>query len=383
MDSVSLALLAFISAFGLSVVSPALPLYVAQFGVSYTAIGGFFSAYSLTWALLQIYTGHLSDRHGHRRFILAGLLSYGLAALGCALARSFGELLLFRILQGVGLGLFGPAMLGVAASFEDKSRAFALYRSAQAAGSIVAPLAGGYVGRLSLGYPFLASSAASALAMGAALPLQMKQPKRERRASFRSSMRALFSRRDFLALCLGSFLAELGYVALNVTLPLAGAERGLSTDAIGIVMAGYSLAFVLSQVPMGVLADRWQRRSLLVVCGGLAALAFGGLFLARQPWQMGTGTALLGTTLGTIFVQSGAWAAELAPSTQRSFYMAAFDSVIDLSFVVMPTLVGIMAEWQVQGPFLVCSLLLVASAAILAATPHPGLDGQVVRAASR
>jgi len=48
----SLALLAFIPSFSLSVVSPTLPLYVAQFGVSYAAIGGFFSVYSLTWALL-------------------------------------------------------------------------------------------------------------------------------------------------------------------------------------------------------------------------------------------------------------------------------------------------------------------------------------------
>jgi len=382
MDSISLALLAFISSFGLSVVSPTLPLYVAHFGVSYAAIGGFFSAYSLTWALFQVYTGHLSDRYGRKRFILAGLLWYGLSALGCALARSFAQLLLFRILQGVGLGLFGPAMLGVAAGFEDKSRAFALYRSAQTAGSTVAPLVGGTIGRIGLGYPFLISGAVSVLAMGAVLPLQMEQPRGERGARFWPSMQALFSRRDFLLLCLGTFLAELGYVALNVALPLAGGERGLSTEAIGLVMAGYSVAFVLSQVPLGLLAERWDRRSLLVLCGGLAALAFAGLFVARQAWQMGVSTILLGTTLGTIFVQSGAWAAELAPSAQKSFYMAAFDSVIDLSFVIMPILVGVIAGWDVGGPFLACSLLLVASAAILAITPRCSLEGRLAVADS-
>jgi len=131
-----------------------------------------------------------------------------------------------------------------------------------------------------------------------------------------------------------------------------------------------------------VLAERWDRRSLLVLCGGLAALAFAGLFAGRQAWQMGASTTLLGTTLGTIFVQSGAWAAELAPSAQKSFYMAAFDSVIDLSFVIMPALVGVIAGWDVEGPFLACSLLLVASAAILAITPRCSLDGQVAAAVS-
>jgi len=382
MDSISLVLLAFVSTFGLSVVSPTLPLYVARFGVSHAAIGGFFSAYSFTWVLLQLYTGHLSDRYGRRRFLLAGLLCYGLSAVGCALAQSFAQLLLFRILQGVGLGFFGPAMLGVAASFEDKSRIFALYRSAQTAGSIVAPLVGGTVGRVGLGYPFLISAAASTLAAVVVLPLSMDQPRVGREARFWRSVQAVVSRRDFLGLCLGTFLAELGYVALNMTVPLAGGERGLSTDAIGLVLAGYSMAFLLSQVPLGLMVKRWDRRSLLVLCGGLAAVAFVGLFAARQVWQMGASTILLGTTLGTIFVQSGAWAAELAPSAQKSFYMAAFDAVIDLSFVIMPALVGVIAGWNVGGPFLACSLLLVASAAVLAITPQRSLDGQVAAAAS-
>jgi len=55
-------------------------------------------------------------------------------------AQSFTQLVLFRRPPGIGSGLFRPAILGTAATLEDKSKAFALYRSAQRAGSIVFPL---------------------------------------------------------------------------------------------------------------------------------------------------------------------------------------------------------------------------------------------------
>jgi len=93
-----------------------------------------------------------------------GLFIHGLSAIGCALARDFTQLLISRLIQGVGLGLFGPAILGLAAEFEQKERVFALYRSSQTAAIIFAPIAGGYVGRLDLGYPFLVNAMAMELA---------------------------------------------------------------------------------------------------------------------------------------------------------------------------------------------------------------------------
>jgi MFS family permease len=129
-SELSLTLLAFLTGLSFAVVAPVLPLYVESFGVSYEVLGLFFSAYSLTWGLLQLYTGYLSDRYGRRRLALMGLAIYSLSALGCAEARSFPQLLVFRIIQGVGLGLFGPAVLGLVAGMKRQGQAFALYRTA-------------------------------------------------------------------------------------------------------------------------------------------------------------------------------------------------------------------------------------------------------------
>jgi MFS family permease len=66
--------------------------------------------------------------------------------------------------------------------------------------------------------------------------------------------------------------------------------------------------------------------------------------------------AILGITLGAIFIQSTALAAEVVAEEARAMYLAFFDAVIDLSFIVMPLIVGFVARFGESLPFLVCTL---------------------------
>lgn len=370
-SELSLTLLAFLTGLSFTVVSPVLPLHVESFGVSYEVLGLFFSAYSLTWGLLQLYTGYLSDRYGRRRLALIGLTIYSLSALGCAQARSFPQLLSFRIVQGVGLGIFGPALLGLVAGLKRQERAFALYRTAQVGGEVIGPVVGGVVGRFGLGTPFLLSAGASGLAAAATLLLRGEATKSEaeEKIGFQAAMRTIFSRPKFLLLCLGVFLAEMGYVVRGIAVPLAGKAAGLTTEQIGLVMSIYPLVFVLSQVPIGTLTEQTGHKPLLVGCALVSALGFGGLFVSTTVWQMGLAMGVLGLTLGIIFVQGTAWAAKLAPMERKSLYLASFDALIDLSFFITPVLVGLTAGLEVRLPFLFCVPLLLASAWVLARVP--------------
>ena len=370
-SELGLTLLALLTGLSFAVVGPVLPLYVESFGVSYEVLGLFFSAYSLTWGLLQLYTGYLSDRYGRRRLALIGLAIYSLSALACAQARSFPQLLLFRIAQGVGLGLFGPALLGLVGGLKHRGRAFALYRTAQVIGEVLGPVVGGVVGQYGLGKPFLLSAGASGLAIAATSLLREETAgsEAEEKIGFLAAVRTVLARRDFLLLCLGAFLAEAGFVARGIAVPLAGEAMGLTTEQIGLVMGAYSLVFVLSQVPIGALAERIRHKPLLIGCGLTAALAFAGLFLTTTGWGVGLAMGTLGLTLGTIFVQSTGWAAELAPAERRSLYLASFDALIDLSFAFTPALVGVVAGLGVRLPFLFCVPLLLLSAWVLSRVP--------------
>jgi DHA1 family multidrug resistance protein-like MFS transporter len=359
----SLTLVGFLGAFAFSVVQPVLPLYVESFDVSYEKVGLLFSAYSLTWTALQIYTGYLADRFGRKRMALAGFAIYAAFALLNFTARSFMQLLLFRVLQGVGLGLLGPSVLGLTAACEEKGRSFAFYRAANGAGNILGPLAGGLLGGRSLRHPFLLSALAACLAGGAVLEMTEARTAKPEARFFRAVSDILRSR-PFLLVCAAGFLAELGYASFSIAIPLAGKEMGLSPSQIGVVLSSYAMSFALLQVPVAVLAERTGKRRLLVRASLLSALLFLGLYAARGFLALAVLMALLGITLGAIFVQSTARAAEVVAEEAQATSLAFFDSVIDLSFSVMPLIVGFAARMGVSLPFLVCALFLAGAGAL-------------------
>jgi MFS family permease len=352
-----LILVGFLEALAFSVVQPVLPLYVEGFGVSYEKVGLLFSAYSLTWAALQVYTGYLADRFGRKRVALVGFAFYSVFALLNYTARSFTQLFLFRILQGVGLGLLGPSVLGLVAGFEEKGKSFAFYRAANGAGGVLGPMIGGLIGNYSLRQPFLLSAFATFLA--GVTVLGMKEAKTaEPEARFFRAISRLLRNRAFLVLCMAGFLAELGYASFSIAVPLAGKSFGLSPSHIGTVLSSYSLSFALLQVPVGVYAERTGKRRLVVSASFLSAPLFLGLYVARGFLPMVLLMALLGITLGAIFIQATALAAEVVAEEARAMYLAFFDAMIDLSFIVMPLIVGLVAGFGESLPFLVCAVFL-------------------------
>lgn len=89
------------------------PLYFASHGLSPVSIGAVVGTYTGTWAILQIYTGHLTDRIGRKWPIVGGMW---LAALGIVLVAASGSLLWWlagALLMGIGMALLYPTLLAV------------------------------------------------------------------------------------------------------------------------------------------------------------------------------------------------------------------------------------------------------------------------------
>ncbi len=89
------------------------PLYFAQHGLSPVAIGAVVAVYTGTWAVLQIYTGHLTDHIGRKWPIVGGMW---LAAGGIAVVAISTTLLWWVVgaaLMGIGMALLYPTLLAV------------------------------------------------------------------------------------------------------------------------------------------------------------------------------------------------------------------------------------------------------------------------------
>jgi DHA1 family bicyclomycin/chloramphenicol resistance-like MFS transporter len=83
---------------------PALPAIKAEFGAELSQVQLTLSALLLAFGTSQLVWGPLSDRFGRRPILLCGLTTFTLAGLGCMLASSMHELIVWRALQGAAMG---------------------------------------------------------------------------------------------------------------------------------------------------------------------------------------------------------------------------------------------------------------------------------------
>ena len=125
----------FISIMDTSIVNVALPSIGRDFHVTPTAVDGISIAFLVSLAVFIPASGWLGDRFGGKRVLMSAIVVFTVASALCGLAGSVGELVAFRILQGVGGGMLAP--VGTAMLF----RAFPPQERVRAASIIVVPTA--------------------------------------------------------------------------------------------------------------------------------------------------------------------------------------------------------------------------------------------------
>jgi MFS family permease len=104
---------------------------------------------SITTAPLVLLGGHLGDRYGRKRAYLVGSLLFALASFGCALAGSFGVLVVARAAQGLGAGILTALSLSLIATLLGPQRrglAIGAWGSGVGLGLAAGPLLGAALG---------------------------------------------------------------------------------------------------------------------------------------------------------------------------------------------------------------------------------------------
>jgi EmrB/QacA subfamily drug resistance transporter len=129
-----------------TMVNVALPRMAQDFGVATTDIEWVAVGYLLTYAAVIPAAGWLGDRFGTRRVFIGALIAFVAASLLCGLAQTLDQLVVFRLLQGVGAGLvtpIGAAMLYRAFPMEERARAAIGVLSVAVIAPAIGPMLGG------------------------------------------------------------------------------------------------------------------------------------------------------------------------------------------------------------------------------------------------
>ncbi|MFC4764550.1 multidrug effflux MFS transporter [Dyella koreensis] len=140
-----LAGLSMIGPFSIDAVFPAFPLIGSDFHLGSAELQQMISVYLLTYAVMSLFHGAISDAIGRKPVIVTGILVYALASAGAALSTSYTMLLACRALQGacagaglvVGRAIVRDSLEGAAAQ-QMMSRVMMIFSIAP----VIAPMMG-------------------------------------------------------------------------------------------------------------------------------------------------------------------------------------------------------------------------------------------------
>jgi DHA1 family bicyclomycin/chloramphenicol resistance-like MFS transporter len=137
-----------VSPFSIDTFFPSFHAISADFGLSKWAVQQTMTVYMLPLSVMSLVQGPLSDALGRRPVILAGLVVYTLASIGCTFAPNFGSLLAFRAMQGLSAGvgmIVGRAVIRDLYEGPQAQKLLSLVTMLFAFAPAVAPVIGGWI----------------------------------------------------------------------------------------------------------------------------------------------------------------------------------------------------------------------------------------------
>ena len=362
-----------------------MPIFmVTTLGVSVTAVGVVEGIAEATALLTKIFSGTLSDYLGRRKLLT--LIGYGLAAFTkplFPLADSLGLVLTSRFLDRVGKGIRGAprdALVGELAPAEIRGACFGLRQSMDTVGAFIGPLlamlflvvfAGNI--RAVLWIAVLpAFISVAILAFGVREP-ENSRPAGEIRVPIRFRDLRRFGRSYWRLVAIAGVLT-LGRFS-EAFLILKAQAVGLPLVLVPLVMVVMNIVYALAAYPAGVLSDRINRLSILLV--GVAFLVAAGLVLAVAdgPWLLMLGVSMWGIHLGLSQGLFAAMIVDTTPAELRGTAFGVFYFVSGIAMLMASVIAGVL--WDRYGA--VATFLAGAAFAVIALVSLPFCNGRFCR----
>ena len=296
---------------GQGVVSPVIPLYAKDFGVSAAAVGLTLTVFALARLIVNVPAGIIADRYGRRILLVGGPIITSVGMIGSGLSDSIGELLVWRFIAGAGSAFYmSGAMIYLIdiATPEQRTRYVAINQWALTVGFALGPGIGGLVAdRYGLSAPFYVVGAMGIVtAIYAVIRLpetrdQAVAEEAEAEGEPMSTWTFVVSRR-FLLVAVASATIFMTRAGTRGTLMPLHAEDALGWGPaeIGIVFTVTGAMTLFTLMPAAWAADHISRRFVVGFSGvvaGIGAMLAGvivspvGFVLGNVVMSLGTGTA--------------------------------------------------------------------------------------------
>ena len=311
-----LVLIVSISGFSQGMLLPLISIIFEQDGLSATLNGLSATGLYIGTLLVSPFMEAPLRKWGYKPIILGGGL---LVIVSLALFPLWKSVLFWFILRlaiGIGDHALHFSTQTWITSTSPKNRLgknIALYGLSFGLGFAVGPLFVPLV-NISEGLPFLLSSVLCLIAWSFVFFLSNDFP--EGFASQQTSSAGRF--RAALVIAWAAFLPPLSYgfleSSLHAIFPVYSLRQDIPVASVSVILAAFSIGGVVSQLPLGMLSDRFGRKPMLVIllAGGATTFFVGGLF-EQFVWALVLSFFIAGLFVGSMFSLGIAYMTDLTP----------------------------------------------------------------------
>jgi MFS family permease len=328
-----------ISYLGVGLVAPLISIVLAEHGADSLIVGLVGTTMFAAFTLASFPIGAAVDRFGPKPILIVGLVVYGVSLMLFAFINSTLLFFIVRAVEGVGgaaISVATETMISQLSEQQERARRMSYYALSVGLGWAMGPLTGALLFNLQASLPFYACCGFSILA---ALAVASFVPKTGGGDHHVEGMAKQLSAALILPISAGALY---GYLmsSLVTLFPLYLKTLGVSETKMGSIITAVIIGTILSQIPLGLAADRYGKQRVLLVCAVLVACIFMVMPLGSN-WQsfLVTG-AMLGAVAGSFYPIGLSLIGELVSGKRLGAATALFTLLFGIGSLVGPTVSG-------------------------------------------
>ncbi len=251
------------------VLPPILPFIVDEFSISFSLAGLIATGIFLTYSLIQIPSGILTERYGEKPILTLSLAFTLLFTLLISISPSYSMLMVLALFLGSATGLYFPASVSLLArTFKERGRALGWNDLSLNAGGIVFPILAGVI---AMNYGWRLSFLLPAIVALVALTL-VTRLERDRKPLTGMSLRRSITR-NILMLMTAYILLNSYYWGVAVFLPSFAVSRGYSTINSSLVASIPFGGALIGNIFLGSAGDRYGKKRVITLLSFISGIA--------------------------------------------------------------------------------------------------------------
>jgi MFS family permease len=336
-------------AFGQGLLLPTLPAYARSFDVSFGWASVVLAAAGIGTLMADVPAGMLLGRLGLKPTMLIGAGLTAAATFALGLAHVFPELIVYRLLAGVGTAMWGlsrHAFIAEAIDPRQRGRAISVFGGINRIGMFSGPAIGGIIGStLGLSASFFLAGTLGLVGLFVSMiyvrdtRVQTHSDRRVRWALVGSLVRT--NRRDLGSAAVAQTFAQLIRAGRQAIIPFYGeAVLGLNVAQIGTIQSASSTIDMLLFVPAGYLMDHFGRKTAAVPSFAIMALGMACIPFTDGYWTMMAAAMLIGLGNGLGSGTMMTLGADLAPPGATGEFLGLWRLIGDSGAASGPLVVG-------------------------------------------